>query len=254
MISRIIYEDKHLLVCCKPAGFATQTAQIGQMDMVSELRNFLASKKQEEMSANSRGRMQTPYLGVIHRLDQPVEGLLLFAKTKETAAALTRQLGAGILNKQYYAVTYGEPYADEDKLEDYLLTDKKKGISTIAGESITKDAITKDAKKAVLHFRVMESVKAPGVVPGGELHLLHIHIETGRLHQIRVQMAHAGMPLLGDRKYGEGKSADYSQNVALCAYQIEFPHPVTGKYLSFRIKPEGKAFTLFPELNKIDII
>ena len=250
MISRIIYEDKHLLVCYKPAGFATQTAQIGQMDMVSELRNFLASKKQEEMSANSRGRMQTPYLGVIHRLDQPVEGLLLFAKTKETAAALTRQLGTGILNKQYYAVTYGEPYADEDKLEDYLLTDKKKGISTIVeGESITKDA-----KKAVLHFRVMESVKAPGVVPGGELHLLHIHIETGRLHQIRVQMAHAGMPLLGDCKYGEGKPADYSQNVALCAYQIEFPHPVTGKYLSFRIKPEGKAFTLFPELNKIDII
>jgi len=220
------------------------------MDMVSELRNFLASKKQEEMSANSRGRMQTPYLGVIHRLDQPVEGLLLFAKTKETAAALTRQLGTGILNKQYYAVTYGEPYADEDKLEDYLLTDKKKGISTIVeGESITKDA-----KKAVLHFRVMESVKTPGVVPGGELHLIHIHIETGRLHQIRVQMAHAGMPLLGDRKYGEGKPADYSQNVALCAYQIEFPHPVTGKYLSFRIKPEGKAFTLFPELNKIDII
>ena len=250
MISRIIYEDKHLLVCCKPAGFATQTAQIGQMDMVSELRNFLASKKQEEMSANSRGRMQTPYLGVIHRLDQPVEGLLLFAKTKETAAALTRQLGTGILNKQYYAVTYGELYANEDKLEDYLLTDKKKGISTIVeGESITKDA-----KKAVLHFRVMESVKAPGAVPGGELHLLHIHIETGRLHQIRVQMAHAGMPLLGDRKYGEGKPADYSQNVALCAYQIEFPHPVTGKYLSFRIKPEGKAFTLFPELNKIDII
>ena len=250
MISRIIYEDKHLLVCYKPAGFATQTAQIGQMDMVSELRNFLASKKQEEMSANSRGRMQTPYLGVIHRLDQPVEGLLLFAKTKETAAALTRQLGTGILNKQYYAVTYGEPYADEDKLEDYLLTDKKKGISTIVeGESITKDA-----KKAVLHFRVMESVKAPGVVPGGELHLLHIHIETGRLHQIRVQMAHAGMPLLGDRKYGEGKSADFSQNVALCACQIEFPHPVTRKYLSFRIKPEGKAFTLFPELNKIDII
>ena len=250
MISRIIYEDKHLLVCYKPAGFATQTAQIGQMDMVSELRNFLASKKQEEMSANRRGRMQTPYLGVIHRLDQPVEGLLLFAKTKETAAALTRQLGTGILNKQYYAVTYGELYANEDKLEDYLLTDKKKGISTIVeGESITKDA-----KKAVLHFRVMESVKTPGVVPGGELHLIHIHIETGRLHQIRVQMAHAGMPLLGDRKYGEGKPADYSQNVALCAYQIEFPHPVTGKYLSFRIKPEGKAFTLFPELNKIDII
>ena len=115
MKTEIIYEDGELLVVWKPAGLATQTAKTGQADVVSELKNYLAR------TAPGKG---APYLGIIHRLDQPVEGMLVFAKKRSAAAALTAQLGgqgnAGLMNKQYYAVLCGKPVPEEGELVDYL--------------------------------------------------------------------------------------------------------------------------------------
>ena len=112
MKTKIVYEDREILVVQKPAGLATQTARIGQPDVVSELKGYLADQQRKSMQSKTAARGEI-YLGIVHRLDQPVEGLLVFAKTKPVAAALTKQLSSGILNKQYYAVICGKPLSKE---------------------------------------------------------------------------------------------------------------------------------------------
>lgn len=248
MKTEIIYEDRELLVIRKPAGLATQTAGVGQADVVSELKNYLASK------AEQKGQ---PYLGIIHRLDQPVEGLLVFAKNKKTAAALTKQLGgqelSGVLNKQYYAVFCGKPSEKEGTLVDYMYkgADGRAVIEENGknGAAYDVSGSTADAavKKAVLHYKALQTVTA---LTGEEITLADILIDTGRFHQIRAQMAYAGMALLGDVKYGDegAKSCSHKlgvRTVALCAYKIAFIHPTTGKKLSFEINPGTKAFSFF---------
>ena len=209
---KIIYEDNHIIIVHKPAGLATQTSHIGQQDVVSELKNHLKS----------------PYLGIIHRLDQPVEGLLVFAKTKDAAAKLTKQLSAGTLNKQYYAVLCGKPSEDEGRLVDYLI---KEGNTGRIGQS--EEA---EAKKAILQYQIIKEINK-------DCSLADIYIETGRFHQIRLQMSHAGCPILGDLKYGSEVSIELSRkygvkNVALYAYSIQLQHPMTGKKLEYSFQPE----------------
>lgn len=227
MKTEIIYEDADLLVCRKPAGFPTQTAALGKDDMVNELKRYLADKAEDH---------KEPYLGVVHRLDQPVEGLLAFAKNKKAAARLTEDLKKGIFNKNYYAVSYNQPFIEQGVLEDYLVRDKKTSTAKIA------TANTPGAQKAVMHYRV--------VAVSDKCVLYSIHIETGRFHQIRVQMAHAGMPLLGDQKYGDAAGMEFSKqmkikNVALCAFEIALTQPTTGERLAFTIQPVGEAFRMF---------
>ncbi len=225
MRTTIIYEDGHVIVAHKPAGLATQTAKVGQQDMVSELKNYLAS--------GQKGKV--PYLGVVHRLDQPVEGILVFAKNQKAAAALTKQLGAGTLNKQYYAIICGKPEQKTGELVDYLYKNTAGKAQVVTGQQTQFP----EAKKAVLQYKIMNRMSTEQ-----EIFRADIHIDTGRFHQIRAQMAHAGMPLLGDSKYGSEVSLAWSRelgirNVALCAYSVEFVHPVTGKKLSFAVEPEG---------------
>lgn len=226
MNNKIIYEDAYVLVYKKPAGLATQTAKVGQADVVSDLKNYL----------------KNPYIGVVHRLDQPVEGLLVFGKTKSATANLTKQLSGHTFDKHYYAIVCGQQLPHKGELVDYLTKD-----------SVTKKAVVvaldqtgkQEGKKAILQYKLIETITTPK-----PLGLMDIHIETGRFHQIRAQMANAAMPLLGDNKYGDAASLAISsevgvRNVALCAYKIGFNHPSTGVYLEYTIMPEGKAFTLF---------
>lgn len=232
MRTEILYEDNSILVIRKPAGLAVQSARIGQADVVSELKSYLAKQ-----AGSGRGE---PYLAVIHRLDQPVEGVLVFAKEKKAAAALTKQLSAGTLNKQYYAVLCGYPDGSEGELVDYL---RKEGNVAVAVTGREKNF--PDAKIAKLHYRILEKMEQP--MP---LSLADVCIETGRFHQIRVQFAHAGWPLLGDTKYGNAVTGVTVGNrsyrgVALCAYFLEFCHPVSGKKMSFRVKPQNPAFEKF---------
>ena len=228
MKTEILYEDEHIIVAVKPSGLATQSGKVGQPDMVSELKKHLASQ--------TPGK--APYLGVVHRLDQPVEGLLVFAKDNKTAAALTKQLSVGSLHKTYYAVLCGQPEKKEDCLVDYLIKTQD-NVAKVVEKSHS------DAKKAVLRYQVLQTIDMPCA-----LALAEIHIETGRFHQIRVQMSHAGYPLLGDVKYGTeetktiGRSLSISA-VGLCACSLEFTHPVSQERMHFEAKPSGKAFSFF---------
>lgn len=243
MKTEMIYEDKDLLVIRKPAGLATQSAGVGQADVVSELKNYLAR------TSGSKGQ---PYLGIIHRLDQPVEGLLVFAKNKNAAAALTKQLGgqenSGLLNKQYYAVFCGKPSDKEGVLVDYMYKGTDGKAVVVKKKSVTESSEGQRGAKAVLHYRILQTVI---ISTGEELSLADINIETGRFHQIRAQMANAGMALLGDVKYGDEETKECSaklgvRTVALCAYKLSFIHPVSGETLSFETKPETKGFSFFP--------
>ncbi len=237
MKTKILYEDQELILCYKPAGLATQTSHIGQADVVSELKNYLKTVKKEKV----------PYLGVVHRLDQPVEGLLVFAKTKKTAAALSAQLGKGTLNKHYYAVICGQPMEREGTLVDKLYkSEDNRAVIVTERQDQTGNPEKYSVKEAVLQYRLLESRE--------QLSLVDIHIDTGRFHQIRAQMAHAGMPLVGDRKYGGEESLAFGSrlgvnNVALCAYRIEFCHPISGRKMCFTEKPTGKAFSFFVFFN-----
>lgn len=232
----ILYEDKEIIVCHKKAGMATQTARLGEADMVSALKNYL----------------KTPYLAVIHRLDQPVEGVLVFAKTKKAAAGLSRQNAGQTMSKNYYAVVLmqaGETVdSKETELVDFVLKDGKSNTSKVVS------ADTPGAKRAELTYQL---VKVEETEDGSRKALVRVRLKTGRHHQIRVQMAHAGMPLLGDARYGNEEVRNLSRkqgikNVALCAYHLEFLHPVSGKRMVFEIEPKGEAFVFFSDSGTVE--
>lgn len=240
MQTQIVYEDEAVLVIRKPAGLATESAGIGQKDVVSELKNYVAKKNPGKM----------PYLGVVHRLDQPVEGLLVFAKTKKAAENLTAQLGKGTLKKEYLAVVCGKVPENTGRLVDYLAKEKGMAVVKNAADAQTeKAAVPKvkqtadaQAKKAVLTYTKKAET--------GRLTLLAVQIETGRFHQIRVQLSHAGFPILGDEKYGSEESKELSREkkirfTALCAASLSFRHPVTGKTMVFTQAPQNPAFADF---------
>jgi 23S rRNA pseudouridine1911/1915/1917 synthase len=215
----ILYEDNAILVIHKPAGLATQTNQLSQEDVVSQCKNHLK---------------KDPYLGVIHRLDQPVEGILVFAKTQAAAAVLSRQLQEDLLYKQYLALILGEPFEKEGVLKDYLIKNGKENTSKVV------DKGTPDAKYAELKYCLQKQGKL--LSTDSIVSMVEVIIKTGRHHQIRVQMAYHGMSLIGDQKYADEETRRYAKaagikNVALCAYKLEFKHPVTKKSMNFQIDP-----------------
>lgn len=229
----ILYEDTDILVCHKPAGLAVQNARMGRMDLESGLKNYLAEKQSKKVLSAGMSPDRPPYLAVIHRLDQPVEGLLVFAKTPLAAKELNRQLMAGKIGKYYLAVTDQKPGLPESILEDELKKDGKTNTSQVVPKG------TPGSKHAKLSYRLLEEI-TDARTAGGKKYLLEIHLDTGRHHQIRVQMSHAGMPLVGDRKYHpEGMSG---LPLGLCAYRLEFIHPRTGKAMQYHISPTGAAF------------
>ncbi len=213
----ILYEDEELLVCHKPSGMPVQTAKLGAMDMVSQIKNYLKS----------------PYIAVIHRLDQPVEGVLVFGKTPQAAKELNRQLQAsGGFGKYYQAILCGEPKERSGVLEDFLVKDAKTNTSRVC------KATDAGAKKARLAYEVMESFE----YEDQKYSLVKIKLDTGRHHQIRVQMAHMGCPIWGDTKYGKQENSyGMWQKIALCAYRLEFVHPKTKKPMVFEVRGLDKS-------------
>lgn len=208
---KILYEDEVIIVCVKEPGVATQTKQIGQKDMESMLRTYRMQKG------------EASYIGVVHRLDQPVAGVMVFAKSKEAAAYLSRQIAQKAADKYYYAVTDGIPAKKSGILEDYLLRDGRTNLSKVVPEK------TDGAKRAELSYEVLEQ--------NGQSAIVRIKLNTGRHHQIRVQMAHAGCPLVGDRKYNFKENMKQGgRQLALCAYKLAFAHPTTKKKMEFEIE------------------
>ena len=261
---RIEYEDDEIIVVYKEAGLAVQSGRTSSRDLVSVLKNHLAQESRSDGQApdpRQAVRGAEPYLGIVHRLDQPVEGLLVFAKTPGAAAHLSRQAAAKgsadpdhqeaakgnsgpgrqagakkgkkevpAMEKIYRAVVLLDreayPLALEGRkreilLTDWILRDYSGNTAMVVEEGV------RDAKKAQLYFRTLEMKDGRAMV---EIRLL-----TGRHHQIRVQMAHAHMPLAGDRKYGGGAGED--GRLCLCAARLCFTHPGSGRRMEFTVTP-----------------
>ncbi len=219
----ILFEDNDLIVIYKPAGIATQTKKVGEKDTVSELKKHLKGG----------------YVGVVHRLDQPVCGLLVFAKNKNAAADLSKQVaskGEAGFQKDYTAICYMECENTESaRLEDFILKQKEGVAKILSPDEAAKDP---EAKKAILSYEIKDDVK----LADADCKKLEIKLETGRFHQIRAQLSSHGMPIVGDLKYGSEKSKEIAakagiRQVLLCADKLSFRHPITGKELKFTVDP-----------------
>lgn len=221
----VIFEDEHIIVCYKPSGIPTQTNKLSEQDMVSVLKNYLYENQTEK---------KEPYVAVIHRLDQPVEGLLVFAKTPFATKELNQGLQKTEFGKYYIAVLCGIPKEQKATLEDYLVKDGRTNTSRVC------NAKEKDAKKAVLSYEVLAIGKEVCQDNGQDISLVKVKLDTGRHHQIRVQMANMGCPIWGDTKYNTTPLLDKQfRQIALCAYRLEFIHPKTKKLMEFEIKPKS---------------
>lgn len=235
---QVLYEDKEIIVVIKPAGVESQAAKRFAPDMISEIKKHLVINK-----LCTPGK--EPYVAVIHRLDKPVSGVMVYAKTKKAAAALSGQVQNRKMDKIYEAVVCGKPVHNVDNFVDYL----KKSVD--GNDSQVVDKGINGAKRAELSYETVKTTETED----GALSLVRIRLLTGRHHQIRVQFAHHGLPLYGDGRYNPafgGRAADektasgagrmQQTPLALCAVSLSFDHPVTGKRMEFSIEPSGGAF------------
>ena len=214
----VLYEDNHLLVVEKPINIPVQEDNSKDKDLLNILKEYLKVKYSKPGNV---------YLGLVHRLDRPVGGVMVFAKTSKCASRLSDQVRNNKLNKIYYAVVMNN-IEDSGHLEDYLLKDTKKNIVKVS----------KEGKLAILDFKKI-SYK-------NNMSLIEIKLETGRSHQIRVQFSNHGNPLFGDQKYN--KNSKVGQQLALFAKKLEFYHPITNKLMSFELDlPNKIPFNMFKE-------
>jgi len=249
----ILFEDGDILVAVKPAGVESESAKGLEPDMVNRIRNHI-----RKTAPGAGGGV--PYVGVVHRLDKPVEGIMVFAKTKEAAAALSRQMAEGKMKKIYRAVLCGVPSAPSGTFTDFILQDNKSNRSEVTAKE------TPGAKRAELKYRVTGkkyvTVKDASGKPGKGEQISEVEIEllTGRHHQIRVQFAAHKLPLLGDRKYNpaylktdaKGRfltpegicGTPEGDKLALCAVSLSFVHPKSRKPLHFVCKPTGDGWEI----------
>lgn len=224
---KVLYEDREIIVVVKPAGVESQAAKKFAPDMLSEIKKHMVINK-----LCTPGK--EPYVAVIHRLDKPVSGIMVYAKTKKAAAALSEQVQNRKMDKYYEAVVCGKPVNNVDNFVDYLNKSVDGNYSQIV------DKGENESKRAELCY---ELLKTAGTEDGLLSHV-RIHLLTGRHHQIRVQFSGHGLPLYGDGRYNpafQGKR----EPLALCAVSLAFDHPTTGKRMDFSIKPSGGAFRYF---------
>ena len=210
MSVKILYEDSSIIVINKPAGLAAQSARVTEPDCVSLLKEHIGKE-------NPKGKKE-PYIGVIHRLDQPVAGILVFAKTKQAAAILSKQVQGDIMNKHYTALVEGiVDSSEETVLTDYMYKDPKE----------RRSVITEIAPNCVLLQEATLKYKTEKILTDKNMTVLSVTLVTGRFHQIRAQLSHLGHPIVGDRKYGA--KTQYPSGIALVADRLVFRHPETGE-------------------------
>lgn len=203
----VVYEDNHLLIVNKAPGEIVQGDKTGDTPLSETLRQWLKEKYAKPGNV---------FVGVIHRLDRPVAGLVVFAKTSKALSRMNELFRLGKVEKTYWAITRGTPPDDEGRLRHYLTSVER------INKSFVSDTPVKGAKEAVLSYRV--------VARGDRYNLLEVKLETGRKHQIRVQLASIGCPIRGDLKYGD-KRSNPDGSISLMARRIRFPHPVSGKLI-----------------------
>ena len=203
----VVYEDNHVIVVVKRPNQLVQADATGDSDLLSEVKEYIRVKYEKPGEA---------WVGLVHRMDRPVGGLLCFARTSKAAARLSEQVRSHEMRREYVCVVRGET-PDDFTLRDWLKKDEKNNRVTVLPEYLKMQG-----KEAVLHGHTVESRNG--------LSLCAIHLETGRAHQIRTQMEHFGHPLWGDNRYGDGKPG---QQIALWGMRLSFTHPTTGKKMVF---------------------
>ena len=207
----VIYEDNHILVVIKPQNLPTQADISGDEDLLTQLKSYIKEKYNKEGNV---------FLGLVHRLDRPTGGVMVFARTSKAAERLSEQIRNGEVDKTYFAVLEGTPKNKRYRLINYLKKDEKNNIVKIAPQ------YEDGAKEAILDYQVLETKDSRSLVK--------VNLETGRSHQIRVQMAGIGCPVVGDQKYGKDAK---KCNLALWAAILRFTHPVTKKIMTFKVMP-----------------
>ena len=223
----IVYEDNHLIVAVKPAGLLTQGDVTGDDCLLDQLKRDIKERYHKPGDV---------YLGLVHRLDRPVGGLVAFARTSKAASRLSEQLRTHAMAREYLAVAEGgSSMPDEGDLHDWLMQDEATGRVRAVPSG------TPGAKEARLSFRVLGRDAAQDTA------LVHVRLQTGRKHQIRVQLGHSGHPLLCDMRYGRGARG---QSVALWGAVLRLTHPTRKEPMTFLSAPRGDAF--FPYAALID--
>jgi len=211
----LLYQDEDIIVVEKPINMPSQPDKTGDEALSQFLETHLS------------GGGRKTYIGVVHRLDRPVGGVMVFARNRRAAEILSRQMKTRECEKYYLAVVYGEVSPPSGTIEDYLAKDPHRNLSRVVPPTHP------EAKKAILSYRVI------GYHEEKKLSLLEIELTTGRHHQIRVQWQSRGHPLYGDQKYGRGFTRG-GQQLALWAYRLSFAHPRTGEYHTFSSKPPAR--------------
>lgn len=214
---KVIYEDNHIIVVEKMNNIPSQADKTGDIDMLTIVKNYIKEKY------NKPGNV---YLGLVHRLDRPVGGVMVFAKTSKAASRLSEEVRNKTFKKHYLAIVNGKMEDNKGTLVDYLWKDEKNNTSYVVKET------KKNAKKAILDYEVLYYDKEK------DLSVLKINIHTGRHHQIRVQLSSRMHAIYGDAKYhGRGKG----EQICLWAYELTIIHPTTKKEMTFKALPEKKG-------------
>lgn len=211
---KVIFEDNHIIVVEKPVNIPSQGDKTGDVDMLTIIKQYLKEKY------NKPGNV---YLGLIHRLDRPVGGVMVFAKTSKAAARLSEQVRNKVFKKTYLVVSNGKMIPENGALEDYLVKNEKNNMSKVTNE---KD---KNGKFAVLDYKTLKYNEEIN------LSVLEINLHTGRHHQIRVQLSSRDHSIYGDQKYG---GRGHGKQIALWAYKLEIEHPITKEKMMFKSIPE----------------
>lgn len=221
----VLYEDNHIIVVMKPPNMPVQKDSSGDLDMQTALKAYIKEKY------NKPGNV---YLGIVHRLDRPVGGVMVFARTSKAASRLSDSIAKRETEKKYYAVTQSKLYEQKGELSNYIAKDKKTGNAKIVGKN------AEGAKEAALEYRLKEAKNG--------FYLYDISLITGRHHQIRAQLANAGAPIWGDQRYAF-KLYKPGQQIALFAYSISFVHPVKKELVNFKAEqlPGSFPWTVFDE-------
>lgn len=213
---KVVYEDNHIIVVIKPKNIPSQSDKSGDKDMLSLVKEYIKEKY------NKIGNV---YLALIHRLDRMTEGLMVFAKTQKAASRLSNYIQQHEFKKEYLAVVYGNLEIGTKKtLEDYVIKNEKNNISKVVSKN------KKGAKLARLEYLVVGNTQ----YLKQDLSYIKVKLYTGRHHQIRVQMANIGHPLVGDVKYGKNIKGD----LALFAYYLKFIHPTKDEIMEFKVLPK----------------
>ena len=216
---KILYEDNHIIVVIKEPGIPVQEDKTGDLDMLTIIKQYIKEKY------NKPGNV---YLGLVHRLDRMVGGVMVFAKTSKAASRISEYIRQKNVKKRYLAVVNGKMKVSAEKIElrNYLVKNERLNMSRVVDKSVN------GAKESILEYKVLKNFE----YKGKEYSLVDIDLHTGRHHQIRVQFANINHPLYGDIKYGQ-KINKVGQNLALFSYYLSFFHPTKDEYLEFKFLP-----------------